>query len=62
MKKPGRSEAWRKSSYSSNTESCVEVNTAVVPVGVRDTKDRAGGELAVLCTAWRALLDELARD
>jgi hypothetical protein len=42
---------WRKSSYSASQQECVEV--AVAPsVGVRDTKDREGGELVFPAAAW----------
>lgn len=51
---------WRKSSYSDNDGNCVEVRLAAA-VGVRDTKDRAGGQLAVTGDAWRALVGQLAQ-
>jgi hypothetical protein len=48
---------WRTSSYSSsNGGNCVEVALAAPAVGIRDTKDRAGGHLAVSHHAWLALL------
>ncbi|MBA0124001.1 DUF397 domain-containing protein [Haloechinothrix sp. YIM 98757] len=50
---------WRASSYSGgNGGNCVEVAlTARVPsVGVRDSKDRDAGYLAVPSPAWRAFL------
>jgi hypothetical protein len=46
---------WRKSTYSGGSENCVEVATGDV-VGVRDTKDRAGGQLAVGAEQWSAFL------
>lgn len=54
-------DGWRKSRYSQNGGNCVEVNTVATPVGVRDTKDRAGGQLAIPGTAWRALIEDLTR-
>ncbi|MEV6445584.1 DUF397 domain-containing protein [Amycolatopsis sp. NPDC051716] len=42
---------WRKSSYSASQSECVEVALAPV-VGVRDTKDREGGELTIPAEAW----------
>jgi hypothetical protein len=48
--------SWRKSSYSDNDGNCVEVAIAAPEVGVRDTKDRAAGQLAVTGSAWEALL------
>jgi hypothetical protein len=57
--------AWRKSSYSSSDANCVEVTTSTSSttstVGVRDTKDREGGHLAVPASAWAAFLSSAAR-
>ena len=53
---------WRKSSYSTEGQDCVEIALDPVQVGVRDTKDRTGGELAVNAQAWRAALARLQRD
>lgn len=51
---------WRKSSYSSGGEAnCVEVALTSL-VGVRDTKDRAAGHLAVAPNAWAAFLSKVA--
>lgn len=50
--------AWKKSSYSGNTDNCVEVALGD-QVGLRDTKDREGGQLAVDAAAWRAAIDRL---
>lgn len=49
---------WRKASRSQNSTECVEVALGAV-VGVRDTKDRAGGQLAVTATSWTALVGNL---
>ena len=38
---------------------CVEVKVDVTEVGVRDTKDRDGGQLTVTSTAWQAAIDRL---
>ncbi|WP_331477159.1 DUF397 domain-containing protein [Amycolatopsis sp. CA-230715] len=38
----------------------MEVATARTAVGVRDTKDRAGGRLDVEPEAWSAFVDALA--
>lgn len=46
---------WRKSSYSANTSSCVEVAYGD-EVGVRDTKNRAAGQLTVGVSGWTALV------
>ena len=47
---------WFKSSYSSSSQGCVEVAMTTSVVGVRDTKDRAGGTLVVPREHWRAFL------
>jgi hypothetical protein len=52
---PDRPRVWRKASRSANTDNCVEVALGRI-VGVRDTKDRPGGELAVESGAWQALI------
>jgi hypothetical protein len=48
------SAGWFKSARSRDGEDCVEVNLGNV-VGVRDTKDRPGGQLAVTGASWAAL-------
>ncbi|RCW45319.1 uncharacterized protein DUF397 [Halopolyspora algeriensis] len=54
--------AWRKSSRSSGgANNCVEVGFAAAAVAVRDTKDRAGGTLAVSPGAWSSFLTGLKR-
>lgn len=51
---------WRKSSYSGgNGGDCVELATGLAGVMVRDTKDRAGTELAFTFDAWREFLATL---
>ncbi|MEV0068719.1 MULTISPECIES: DUF397 domain-containing protein [unclassified Amycolatopsis] len=52
---------WRTSSYSSSEGQCVEVAVGIESVGIRDTKDRQGGELDVRAAAWPALLEQLGR-
>lgn len=53
---------WRKASRSQNSTECVEVALEPTEVGVRDTKDRAGGELAVDSQAWRAAIARFQQD
>lgn len=51
--------AWRKASYSGGQQACVEVAPAIGAVGVRDTKNRNGGTLAVNRGAWSAFLKSI---
>ncbi|MBA0128306.1 DUF397 domain-containing protein [Haloechinothrix sp. YIM 98757] len=50
---------WRASSYSSNSGNCVEVARAGHLVGLRDSKSRAAGTLAVPAECWHAFLGTL---
>ena len=50
---------WRKSSYSSNNGSCVEVRRLRSAVEVRDTKDRSGGVLTFSTDSWRSFVDSV---
>ncbi|WP_084628465.1 DUF397 domain-containing protein [Amycolatopsis nigrescens] len=52
---------WRKSTYSGDKENCVEVAIGSDAVGVRDTKNRQAGHLAITPGAWRAFLECAAR-
>lgn len=53
---------WRASSYSGgNGGNCVEVALAAPAIGIRDTKDRAGGHLAVSHHAWLSLVHLVAK-
>lgn len=54
--------AWRKSSYSGGAQqTCVEVGVAPGMVGVRDTKARERGHLAVSRTAWASFVRHVSR-
>ncbi|SEF38388.1 protein of unknown function [Amycolatopsis pretoriensis] len=50
---------WFKSSWSSETQDCVEVRLDG-EVGVRDSKAPTHGQLSVDRAAWAALLERLA--
>lgn len=51
---------WKTSTRTSQGENCVEVITAVPGwVGVRDTKNRAAGLLAVSHHRWATFLDAI---
>ncbi|MEU5852447.1 DUF397 domain-containing protein [Saccharopolyspora shandongensis] len=47
---------WRKSTHSQGQDTCVEVGLGVDAVGVRDTKDRDGGHLAVPVQGWHRFI------
>lgn len=48
---------WRKSSYSTpQGNNCVEVASAPEAIGVRDTKNRHAGTLAVSRATWTAFV------
>lgn len=54
--------AWRKSTYSTSPDqNCVEVGLAPDIVGVRDTKNREQGHLAVSRTAWASFVRHVTR-
>jgi hypothetical protein len=54
---------WRKSSYSANGSSCVEVATNLPGIiAVRDSKDREGPALVFATEQWLAFLDGLRAD
>ena len=52
---------WRRSSRSGQTGNCVEVADLGTGIGVRDTKDRAGGRLVVDVSEWAAFVDSLKK-
>nr|WP_170837578.1 DUF397 domain-containing protein [Actinopolyspora xinjiangensis] len=47
------------SSYSNDDQGCVEVALTSDAVGIRDTKDRAGGTLTVTPAAWGGFVERL---
>ncbi|AOS64086.1 DUF397 domain-containing protein [Actinoalloteichus hymeniacidonis] len=47
---------WRKARRSQNTSACIEVGQAPGLIGIRDTKDRAGGTLVVDRVTFGAFL------
>ncbi|QUG99989.1 DUF397 domain-containing protein [Saccharopolyspora erythraea] len=53
---------WRKSSRSGDSTACVEIGFAPGVVGVRDTKDRQGGTIALSAAAWARFVDALKAD
>lgn len=53
---------WFKSRWSPDHANCVEVRFAEDHVGVRDTKDRTGGQLGLGPQAWSGLLESVAAD
>ncbi|AOS64085.1 DUF397 domain-containing protein [Actinoalloteichus hymeniacidonis] len=53
---------WRKSTRSQTATACIEVGQAPGHVGIRDTKDRAGGTLVVDRVAFGAFLTAVKAD
>ncbi|MBQ0988055.1 DUF397 domain-containing protein [Streptomyces sp. F63] len=54
--------SWRKSSHSgSDGDHCVEVASCPGTVHVRDSKDKAGPQLALSPAAWAAFVSYAAR-
>jgi hypothetical protein len=47
---------WRKSSYSGQNGSCVEVALSATTVGIRDSKNVEFGQLAVTPAEWAAFV------
>ena len=50
---------WRKSSFSTGQNDCVEVAATQAGVLVRDSKNRDAGFLAVSRSAWAELVAEI---
>ncbi len=50
---------WRTSTRTQGQGQCVEVGFGDERVGVRDTKNRAGGHLAVPVHRWREFVEEI---
>jgi uncharacterized protein DUF397 len=47
---------WRKASRSATSGQCVEIAHGTGVVGIRDSKNRAGGRLILPATAWADFL------
>jgi Domain of unknown function (DUF397) len=52
---------WRKSSRSGHQDNCVEVARISDVVGVRDSKNPNGGQLALSPAAWHRFTNTLKR-
>lgn len=49
--------SWRKSSYSGGSgDDCIEIATSPTTIHIRDSKDKAGPQLAVPTDAWAAFV------
>lgn len=57
---PEARDTWRKSSFCGNESECVEVAMGGARVRARDSKDRAGAELAFSPAEWRAFIAAVA--
>ena len=53
---------WRTSSYSGPQGNCVEIGYGAAAVGVRDTKDRDGGTIALSSAQWANFLRAVNHD
>jgi hypothetical protein len=53
--------AWRKSSYSTNNNDCVEVATDGTTWAVRDSKDPGAGYLTISAHVWQQFTERIKR-
>ncbi|XKK41707.1 DUF397 domain-containing protein [Nocardiopsis sp. ARC36] len=53
---------FRKSSYSTTAQECVEVADIPGAAAVRDTQNRAAGHLTFPAAEWSSLLGTVSRD
>lgn len=53
---------WYRSSYSANTDNCVEVALGNEAVRIRDTKDPEGGMLMLPTAGWSAFVANVRSD
>lgn len=52
---------WFTSTFTNPTDQdCVETNLDQPEIGIRDTKDRFGGQLTVSADAWRSFIQKAA--
>jgi len=58
---PGTGTHWRKSSYSSYSNQCVEVAQAGGTIAVRDSKNPGAGYLTFSIAEWQAFLADVKR-
>jgi hypothetical protein len=54
--------SWRKSSFSTGQNDCVEVARTPAAVLVRDSKNPGGGHLAVTARTWESLIAAIKHD
>ena len=53
---------WRKSSYSGENGTCVEVAIAGPAIGVRDSKNTEAAQLTLGTAGWSAFVGAVKRD
>lgn len=50
---------WRTSTYSASGTNCVEVGPTPTVIGIRDTKNRDAGTIAVSAYAWSVFVSSV---
>lgn len=62
MSEPGTGSTWRKSSRSGGSGNCVELAVGPARTSLRDTKNRASGNLDLPADAFRAFVSATRAD